>query len=189
MSAPRRGIRMSLSDFPSLVTFRDAAFRLISRWMLLVTSAVSFIEKGRLSDTQTSPPHRAFLRSLRGEKLSDDILSVTRREHLPSLCVQLDIFFSQSINHFLEHSPSSGGSGGRPGSGHPSWLPSGSPAPLPPPPPRSKLLCCYSDPSTWACCLQGAQEWEPGVPRQPEVICARPDASVPPAPRPGPSQM
>lgn len=87
---PRLGIRMSLSDFPSLVTFRDAAFRLISRWMLLVTSAESVSHRKAVSQIQRRRLHKGF--SCR-EKFSDHILSVTRRENSQSLCVQLDNFF------------------------------------------------------------------------------------------------
>lgn len=49
MSSRLLGIRMSLSDFPSLVTFKDAAFRLISRWMLLVNPMQNLFHIKRLS--------------------------------------------------------------------------------------------------------------------------------------------
>lgn len=60
VSTPRLSIRMSLSDFPSLVTFRDAAFRLISRWMLLVTTAESVSYRKAVSQIRRHRLHKGF---------------------------------------------------------------------------------------------------------------------------------
>lgn len=96
------GIRMSLSDFPSLVTFKDAAFRLISRWMLLVTQCREFVsyEKTIFQTLKILLPQRAlfffFLFSLQSpwrKKFNDYILSVTQKENSELLYVQLEHFF------------------------------------------------------------------------------------------------
>lgn len=129
---------MSLSDFPSLVTFKDAAFRLISRWMLLVTQCrICFIQKDYLSDTEdiasTKGSFFFFLQSLWRKKFNDYILSVTQKENLELLYVQLEHFFFplKALIIFWKHTSSSEESPGRSDSGHSLlFSPSGFPAPL-----------------------------------------------------------
>lgn len=130
MSSRLLGIRMSLSDFPSLMTFKDAAFRLISRWMLWGTQCrICFIWKDYLWDTKDIASTKGFffsfpfLQSLWRKKFNDFNL-IAQRENSELLYVHLECppptlpLPSQSTNHFLEHTSFGEGSPGRSESGH-----------------------------------------------------------------------
>lgn len=116
MSSRLLGIRMSLSDFPSLVTFKDAAFRLISRWMLLVTQCrICFIWKDYLSDTEDTASTKGFVfffflfsppKPLEKEIQWLYLICHTKRKFRITVCSIRTFFSPQSINHFLEHASS-----------------------------------------------------------------------------------
>lgn len=80
--APRLGIRMRLSDFPSLVTFRDAAFRLISRWMLLVTGAESVSYRKAASQIRRHRLHKGFSCGASAERSSVIISCLSHGEKI-----------------------------------------------------------------------------------------------------------
>lgn len=129
MSSRLLGIRMSLSDFPSLMTFKDAAFRLISRWMLWGTQCrICFIWKDYLWHTKDIASTKGyffflflFYKASEGKKFCDFYL-ITQKENSELLYVRLECPPIPSVNHFLEHTSSSEGSPGRFESGHSCFL-------------------------------------------------------------------
>lgn len=123
MSSRLLGIRMSLSDFPSLMTFKDAAFRLISRWMLWGTQCrICFIWKDYLWDTEDISSTKGFFFPLflfykASEGRNSMILSYhTKRKFRITVCSFR--MPPPSVNHCVGHTSSSEGSPGRLESGH-----------------------------------------------------------------------